>query len=97
MGIKYFCVYDSNKKVTAVYYDMESMGDLIGVVVDELPSPEQNGLEPVLKINLVNNALYYDYVEVQKVTPIVTQLKDLVEQLETVQGALDALLMGGVQ
>ncbi|MOA44339.1 hypothetical protein D3C78_1666080 [compost metagenome] len=38
------------------------MDDLVGVAVDGLPFPEQNGLDPILKINLDSNTLYYDYV-----------------------------------
>ncbi|MEK4286413.1 MULTISPECIES: hypothetical protein [Paenibacillus] len=60
--MKYFCVYDGNNTVSAIYHGVESMGDLSGLVFDELPSPEQNGLDPILKINLDDNTLYYEYV-----------------------------------
>ncbi|MFD5020003.1 hypothetical protein ACFWMP_13965 [Paenibacillus sp. NPDC058367] len=58
----YFCTYNSSNTVYAIYHDMQYLDDVQGMAFEKIPTAEQNGLDPVLKINLNDNTLYYEYV-----------------------------------
>jgi hypothetical protein len=56
----------------------------------EMPQVEQNGLVPVLKVDLTDNTLYYDYKEVSAPPrPLQGRVTELEEELATTQALLD--------
>jgi hypothetical protein len=48
--------------VTNIYYNLDNLENIEGFTADTIPVPTDNGLVPVLKIDLLNDFLFYDYV-----------------------------------
>lgn len=85
-----FVVHDEIGVVTALYHNLDAVEGLTGITVDTVPAPKSNGLLPVLKVNLADNTLYYDYE-----TPPVSQsdtFADLEVRIEANESAILALL-----
>ncbi|EMT54219.1 hypothetical protein I532_01395 [Brevibacillus borstelensis AK1] len=63
-----------------------------GILVEEVPDPEDNGKEPTLYINPETLEMWYEYKDLP-LTPE-ERINQLETQLKITQDALDALLLG---
>ncbi|AIQ61075.1 hypothetical protein [Paenibacillus borealis] len=82
--MSYFCAYDIRDGVGyvyATYHDTESLEGVDGVTVDVLPEPIDNGKDPVLKVNLTDARLYYDYEEPKTADPYTPKVIELEQRI----------------
>ncbi|WP_171717531.1 hypothetical protein [Paenibacillus phytohabitans] len=86
--MSYFCAYNARDGVGyvyATYHDMESLKGVDGVTVDVLPEPVSNGKEPVLKVNLTDASLYFDYEEPETADPYTPKVIELEQRMTSAE------------
>jgi hypothetical protein len=108
-----FVQYNNENIVTFIHTkpfdDNEGLGktkeelEKEGLFVDSLPSPDttDSSKTPILKVNPIDNTLYYEYVDrpltpEEKLQLLEQENQELKNRIEIMQQALDDLILGGM-